>query len=157
MRELSDQAIREIFAEETGEVFLTLLEIDDPSLNEVIYAVNNTVDVIHNFNVYKAFPFEITLPTSDGETLPVMRIRISNVSVALVELIRKMRDPITITIKVVMASSPNDIKIKVEHMRLRNASINMQTIEFSVMEPNFLSSSWPAHTYNQGQYRGVFR
>ena len=87
---LGEDGLRAIFAEETGEVFLALLEVMDPSLDEPIRAVNDTVDHVHQGKLYTAYPFELVLPDSDGETLPKTSISISNVSPALITVLRKM-------------------------------------------------------------------
>jgi len=156
-RDVTETTLREIFAEETGEVFLTLLEIDDPNLSEKIYAVNDTVDIVHNFQIYKAYPFELALPPSDGETLPSLRIRISNVSLSLITLVRNMTNAPIIRVKVIRAADPETAIVDVQRMRLKGVSADMQVLEFEVMSPDFLTSKFTGHTYNFGHYRGLFR
>lgn len=157
MRKFDDAELREIFAEETGEVFLCLLEIDDPTLQDKIYAVNDTKDIISNFQKYTAFPFQVTLPTADGESLATLQFSISNVSVALIELVRKMQNPVTVRMKVVMASKPDDVKVDIKYMKLQSITADAQVISFTVMGPEFLSTAFPSHTYSRGAYRALYR
>lgn len=157
MRTLDEHTLRSIYAEESGEVFLALLEIDTPSLSKALRAVNDSVDHTHQGNLYTAFPFDFVLPPSDGASLPKLSVRISNVSLKLIELIRLMEDPINIKLIIVLASDIDTVKVEIEHMTLRNVEANSQTITFSVMEPTFLSAAWVQHRYTAKEYRGLHK
>lgn len=157
MRNFNDAELREIFAEETGEIFLCLLEIDDPTLVDKIYAVNDTQDIISNYIKYTAFPFEVTLPISDGESAGILQFSISNVSVKLIELVRKMRDPVTVRMKVILASEPDDVKVDLRYMQLKSITADAQLLTFSVSGPAFLSDTFPSHTYSRSAYRALYK
>lgn len=157
MRVFDDTTMRAIYSEESGEVFLALLEIATPSLDEPLRAVNDSVDHRHKGDLYTAFPFEFVLPPSDGVSLPKLAVRISNVSLKLIELIRMMEDPINIKLIIVLASDIDNVKIEVEHMTLRKVDANAQIITFSIMEPTFLSSAWVQHRYTAKAYRGLHK
>lgn len=157
MRTFTNDELREIFAEETGEIFLCLLEIDDPTLVDKIYAVNDTQDIISNYIKYTAFPFQVTLPISDGASVGVLQFSISNVSVKLIELVRKMRDPVTVRLKVILASAPDEIKVDLRYMKLKSVTADEQLLTFSVSGPAFLSETFPSHTYSRSAYRALFK
>lgn len=154
---LGENGLRAIFAEETGEVFLTLLKVSEPSLPEPLLAVNDTVDHTHNGELYTAYPFEPVLPNSDGETLPKTLVRISNVSPKLITILRKMASPVKVELKVVLASDIDVVKAEIKRLELKQITADVQVIDFTALSPVFLSAQWPAHGYSQDAYRALFR
>lgn len=157
MRNLSERGLRSSYAEETGDVFLALLEIHEDTLQDPILVVNNTVSIMHGGDKYHPFPFELTLPANDGETLPAMQLTISNVSLKLIGLIRGMNAPATAKLTIVIAETPDVIEMQVQRMTVRRISADIQVIVFDILNDDFLSARWPADDYGQADYRGLYK
>ena len=60
-RSITTTAMREVYASETGAVFLTLLQIIHSTIT-TIYLVNNMVDVVYDGVTYTAYPFKSNPP-----------------------------------------------------------------------------------------------
>ncbi len=109
-RTVSLAAIQGAMAAETGEVYLVLLEIDHTTLGTPLRFVNNDADVTSGGNVYTAYPFMPVLPDDQDSREPTAEIRIDNVSRELIDEIRSIADPLTMTLSVVLESSPSTIE-----------------------------------------------
>ena len=97
------------FAQQTDQVFLVLLVINHSSLAAPIRVVNNYENVTHNGNTFVGFPFDLELPGDFEDALPSVKLTICNVDRQIVYAIRTLTGPPTITIKVVLASAPEEI------------------------------------------------
>lgn len=128
MRTLSPVAIDAANRPQTGEIFLVLLTIRHPTLNDDIRVVNNNEDIVSNGRAYIAYPFEIELPGEDAEQPPMARLRIDNVDRLLVATIREILTPPTAKIQVVLASQPNTVEIEFDGLTLRNVVYDASTI-----------------------------
>ena len=153
---LGEDGLRAVFAEETEEVFISLLEFDDAQTGTLIYATDSSVNVSYASNLYVAFPFELTLPPDDGESIPTTKIRLSNVSLDLMNLLRGMIDPPRVRVTIVMASDLTSVKADVNNLKLSGFSATTQTIDLSAAQPDYLIAAFPAHTYSRGNYRTLF-
>jgi len=83
-RSLSPSGIASIQSQETGDVWVAIIELDHPTFAQTIRLVNNDESVMYGGHPYSPFPFELSLPNDvDGE-LPVLDWAASNVSRELV-------------------------------------------------------------------------
>ena len=115
-------------AVETGEIFLSLLEFTHTDLPDPIYFVDNTVEVISNGKTYQPYPFRITLPEDKVGVLPSVDLTIDNVDQTLIEAIRGFSNPPIVTLKIILASNPDNIEIQLDNLKLRNVKFEMLTI-----------------------------
>lgn len=128
MRTLSPTALRAGFEQQTDEVFLVLLQITHPNIPDAIRVVNNNENITSNGELYVAYPFEIELPGEDSEQPPLARLRIDNVDRLLVATVREIATPPQVTIRVVLASSPDTIELQFEGLNMRNVIYDAATI-----------------------------
>lgn len=111
-KRLSNAARAAAFAQQTGEVFLTLVEIEHDDLGAPIRLVDNTENVTSNGNVYTACGFSVPMADDSADSLARTRMTIDNVDQALTVAIRSVRrtPKPTVTLSVVLASSPDVIE-----------------------------------------------
>ena len=110
-RPLSSAARAAIFAQETGEAFIFLLELSHPDFTDTLRVCNNGENVTSNGQTYLWFPFELTLAGETDDTLPRARLRICNVDRRIVQAVRSVASqPVTARIALVMASTPDTIE-----------------------------------------------
>lgn len=122
MRTLSPAAEASLLAEETDEVWLILLTVSHPDLDDPITIVNDINEIVSNGVTFRALPFEIELP-GEGQRPGESRIRIDNVSREIVEAVRIIGlIPPTVKIQVVLASQPDVIEYEVPVMTLRDVT-----------------------------------
>lgn len=127
MRTLSNAAIAAMNAPQSGEVWLVLLTISNPSI-ETIRVVNNNEDIVSRGNTYLAFPFEIELPGQDPDSPSSARLRIDNVDKRIVEAVRSISTPPIITIEVVLASQPDTVEIGYTDLTLRAVEYDVNSV-----------------------------
>lgn len=154
-RALSAQAVRELLAQESGEAFLQLLTLTHPQMTTV-RVVNNTQNVTSRGNVYTAFPFSITLPADVVDELPGLTLSISNVDRQLVDELRTLMDPITVTLEIVSASTPDTVEVGPFDFEMLQVRIAVDRITGTLMTDPLLQEPFPATTYNPKDFPGLF-
>jgi hypothetical protein len=140
-RTLSPAARRSANAAQTDEVWLVLLTIAHPALNEPLRFVNNFASIESRGELFVAFPFEIELPGEDAEGQTDARIRIDNIDRQIVRALREIASPPSVLLEVVLASQPDTVEASFDGLVLRDAGYDAlvvtATLKFEqiVLEP----------------------
>jgi len=145
-----------IYAQETDEVFIVLLEIDHADFASPIRVCNDSTDITSNGNVYTAYPFEIELPTDEDGDVPQARLIIDNVDRSLTEAIRSIQSPPTVRIMVVLVSDPDTVEIDLPGFVFTNISYDVMTITGTISIENFLNEPFPGDIFTPTQFPGLF-
>lgn len=144
------------YAQQTDQVFLVLLTIAHASLAAAIRVVNNYANISHGGNTFIGFPFDIELPGDFEEALPSVRLTICNVDRQIVYAIRTLTGPPTITIKVVLASAPEDVQAGPYVMTLRECDYNSLTVSGTIMPEDVLNEVYPGDSFTPAVAPGLF-
>lgn len=153
----SSNFIEAVVSQNTDEVFLFLLTLDHEDLEAPIRVVNNVENITSNGNVYTAFPFDLILPQDDGDTLPQVIISLSNVDLSLVDEIRSLTGALTVTLEVVLASSPNTIEMSIDGMQTISIQYDAQKIEATCQVEDTLNLVFPNDAYLPFNFPGLFQ
>jgi hypothetical protein len=153
----SSNFVEAVVSQNTDEVFLFLLTLDHEDLEEPIRVVNNVENITSNGNVYTAFPFELILPQDDGDTLPQVIISLSNVDLSLVDEIRSLTGALTVTLEIVLASSPNTIEMSIDGMQTISIQYDAQKIEATCQVEDTLNLVFPNDAYLPFNFPGLFQ
>ena len=92
MRNIRPETLRELFASETPEAFITCAVIDHPSLTIPLYVCNNNVPLTLTDPPATFEPVEfdyILAPEAEGQP-PKARLRLDNVDRRMIEAVRRM-------------------------------------------------------------------
>lgn len=127
-RNFSEAATASINAQETDEVWLTLLTIDSPELEQPLRFVNNNASVTSRGNLYLAFPFEVEFPGQDEQNPGEARLVIDNIDRQIVNFVRSISAPPQVTMEVVLGSSLDTVEASFSNMTLRNVSYNASSV-----------------------------
>lgn len=127
-RNLSAPATASINAQETDEVWLTLLTINSPELVLPLRFVNNNESCTSRGNLFVALPFDIDFPGQDEQNPGEARLQIDNIDRLIINFVRSISSPPKVTIEVVLASSLNVVEASFENMTLRNVSYDARTV-----------------------------
>jgi hypothetical protein len=87
---------------------ITLFELSHDDFTTIRLALSPD-DVTHDGNVYTGFNFEIEYPT-DEKGIPTGRMRISNVTKEVWELLRDIETPPQVNLKWVLESDPETVQ-----------------------------------------------
>jgi hypothetical protein len=144
VRTLSSNALGALANDYTDEVFVILLKLEHDDLAEPIRVANNNENVVRTETTsvtYVGVPFEIELPPEDAEEPGAATISIPNVDRTVTTAVRAISTPVTATIMVVLASSPNTVEVQYTGLTLREVMYDAEAItgilrfETLVIEP----------------------
>lgn len=150
--------VQELAAQETDEVFLELVEINESSLPEPIRVVNNPQAITSQTNVYAAAAFGINLAGESDAEVETVRLRVDNVDRLLVAAVREAVGIPTVNLRIIRADDPDtwlvDMKFNVE-----TANVTMAAIEAVLTYDNAYNRRFPRHkitpyTFPAGPFGG---
>jgi hypothetical protein len=122
VRTISPEARAAAHAEASDKVWLVLLEITAAGLSTPIRVANDNADVIHQGWTFIGYPFEVELPPESQDRPMIARIRIDNTERLIVDEVRSISEPPSVTLRVVLADQPDVIEVEYAGMRLRNVT-----------------------------------
>lgn len=155
-RELTEKFIKAINSEHTEEVFLILLKLNNAGWLAPFYFVNNNEAITSRGQEYIAYPFQIQLPNSLGDSLPTVTLKIDNIDKRIVDEIRKVTEPIDIEIEVILADEPDTVEIGPFKMEITNADYDALEVEGLVVFDYGLYDSFPSDEFIPPNYPGLF-
>jgi len=155
MRSMSATAIAAMMGSETNEVFHVLVQITHADLS-TIRLVNNTEDVTSDGDVYTAYPFEISFPQEDGNTLPRASLRINNVDQLLTAAIRSIGTPPSCQVDIVLASDPDTVEAGPWNFEMRDAVITSEFLVFELTFEPILQEKFPKYTMSPIIFPALF-
>lgn len=156
MSELTLPALRGMFAGETDEAFLVCLTIEHEDLAAPIRLVNDTVDLTRSAGEFIAWPFEVALPDDVEAQLPRVQLVIDNVDRAIVAAIRPLQGRVTLTLEVVLASSPNEVEAGPYALTLKDVSYDRLTVSGTLGYEDVLNAPYPKDSFTPLNSTGLF-
>lgn len=154
-RSLSAAAKAAIHGAETAEVFLTLLTISGTGMSTLRF-VNNTQDVTSNGDVYSAYPFAITLQDERDDQPPEVTLVIDNITRAITDAIRSLAAAPSVSIQVVLASTPNTVEVGPIVTTLRAIRYTHDTVMGTLGIERVLVEPYPGGTFNPRDFPALF-
>lgn len=153
--ELSTNLLNEMFSQQSGDPFLTLVTLSHPSF-DTVRIVNNTVNITSRGEEYLAFPMRITLPTDDGDSAREVSIEFDNVSRDLIDELRSVTDFIDVKLEMVLASNFDYVEIELDELKIRNINYNKQTVQAKLFSDDFLNTELSSERYTPTNFPGIF-
>ena len=139
MRTLSPEATRAGHNQQTDKVWIVLLEITATGLASPIRVASDNQDVVHQGWTFIGYPFEVELPPENPDRPMIARIRIDNTERLIVDEVRNIAEPPTVSLKVVLADQPDIIEVEYAGMRLRNVTWDSGEISGDLVYEDILS------------------
>jgi len=155
MRALSSNAIASQNAEATGEAWLILLAINHASLAQPIRVVANNENLISNGALFVAWDFDIVLPGEDADNPDTARLTIGNIDPLIIRNLRQISGPPSVTIQVVLSSTPDTVEVEFAGLALRNAGYDAGTISGDLAFEEILTEP-VATTLTPAMFPGLF-
>lgn len=149
------QNIRAALASSSNVAWLPLLTITAPS--GTLRVVANSVAITSRGNVYEPYPFEVTLPQDDSESLPRVALSLSNLDAAIVEFIRESLEPPKIAVELVTSSDPDNVEVSLNFLKLGSVSYDALVVTGQLDVDNFLTQKFPGEAYVPPLFPGLFR
>ena len=156
MTQVSINAMRAMFAQQTGEVFLVCLTITHPSITTQ-RLVNNTQPVVRSAGAYQPYPMQLSLPAQLDDQLPTVDIVVDNVDREVLQQIREVSGVPKVTMEVILASSPDTVEAGPFDFSLKQASYDVLAITGTLgYEDDILNQRVPAMSYTPSNSPGLF-
>lgn len=157
MRTISAAAMQAVLAQQTGEVFVACLKIDHADFAIPIRLAMNTETLVRTDGDYLPYAFQVNLPDQRDDQLPLVTLTVDNTDLAVNDAIRTLQGPPTVTMDVVMASSPNTVEIGPFVYNLQSAEADANTIQGTLgFEEGVFSQQVPAQLYMPTNSPGLF-
>lgn len=154
-RTLSANAVRELLKQNSGEVFLVLLTFTHPSMTTV-RLVNNTVNLVSRGQTYIGFPFDLSLPSDLSEQLPEVQLSISNVDRRLIDELRAIESPMTVTLEVVTATAPDTVEVGPYVFDMTTVSYDAERVSATLGYEPILNEPFPAASFTPQLFPQLF-
>lgn len=154
MRSISTAGRAALYAAQSDTAWLQLVTIEHDSIGTPIRLVCNTEDVVSRSETYQAFPFAIHLPATDQMQVELV---VDNVTRELVEEVRSIDTPLTVTLEIVLASDPDTIEAGPFSFESRSAEYDVQQMRLTLAYEPLLNEPFPAHSYTPIDYPGLFQ
>lgn len=154
MRTLSTNARAALYAAQSDEVWLQLLTVEHSAIATPIRIVANTENIVSRGETYTAFPFQISLPATSAESVELV---VDNVTRELIEEVRGIDTPLTLTLEVVLASAPDTVEAGPFAFQSRAVEYDVQRMRFTLAYEPLLQEPFPAYTYTPLDYPGLFQ
>jgi hypothetical protein len=155
-RNVSTTARAAMYAAQTDQVFLQLLDIDHENLQDPIRVVNNTETMAHGGNTYLPFPFRIDLPDEQEDTITNARLTIDATDRQIIIAIRQLATAPSITWKLVLASSPDTVEAGPFDFVLRNVRYSLHTVSGELVYEDRLNLEVPKLKFAPEHFGGLF-
>ena len=144
-------------------VWLILLDIYIPAMNQTIYIAGNTEDVTWNGNLYQCFPFELGDVNDDAKgSLPSLDLKVSNVTRAIQPYLEHGNGGVgsKVTLRVVLSENINDPNPELEEQfTVTKTKTDPQWVTFTLGASYPSGSRRPLRRYLKNhcpfKYKGV--
>lgn len=157
-RALSSLAIQQFFAENIDIPLFVLFEISHPDWSVSQFFVNNTVAIISNGDTYEPYPINM-IPPGQGtdEISKTTTLTIDCVDKTLLNILRSVSSPITVSISMVMESDPNTVIFGPFTSKMKSVPYDNRQINGILMTDDIMSAMFPKDTFNLGGYPNLWR
>lgn len=166
MRTISDAFKAALFDEATDEIPVLLLTIMHPDLQEVWHLSSDNADLldqeqqlrgtISRGQNYDFVPMSASLPEEGEDAANVIQIGIDNVSRELTPLLKSTVTPATVSIEIVLASSPDLVEISFPNFELTSADVDDGTVVLSLTVDTMMSEPFPADNFTPAAFGGLW-
>lgn len=154
---MQGQNIPAALATSSDVAWLCLLKIWTGTGADALYVVNNSEAIVSRGQRYEPFPFQVTLPSDDSESMPQVRLTLANVDAAIIEFVREQATAPNIVIELITSAFPDVVEKSLTFLKLINVSYDAMTIEGQLNVDDFLAQKFPAEAYVPPLFPALFR
>jgi hypothetical protein len=144
-----------VFAQQTDKVPVAFVTIDHATLSQPIRVNTSGQDIVRGGNNYQAFPFELTLP-GEAENMPAAKLRIDNTDRRIIQAVRGITSPASVTMALALADSPDTTEAEFDSFSLSNVTYDMGMVEGDVTVEDFTSEPFPSGSMTPANFPGLF-
>lgn len=155
------------YAQQTDEVFVTLVTLDSDELEEPIRICDDPFTKLEelgediygiesNGETFIFMPFEIWLPRDDKTGTVSARLSVQNIDRRIVETARAVTQPVNVLIQCVLASDPDIIEIEFDNFQLSNVKYDVMSVEGDLTLNYWGLEPFPSWCFTPSNFPGLF-
>jgi hypothetical protein len=156
-----------VYSQSTDEVPVLLVTMEHDNLTEAIRVSTDNADqfdvdgeitrgTISNGENFIFYPMAITLPDDSEESVTSASLTIDNIDRTIMREIRQLTDSPTITMQVVLASSPDTIEAEFDSFKFDSISADALTITGQLSLEHFYREPFPGTSMLPSNFPGMF-
>jgi hypothetical protein len=154
-RSFSSAAREAVYAAQTEQVFLILLEIDHDDFADPLRFVNNTESIVYDTYSWLPFPFRVDLPDEKDDTISNAKLTIDNIDQSIITELRALGSPATVKVYIIMAATPS-LEAGPFEFTLRNVSYDAYAIRGELVYEDRLNLEFPGLQFTPEYFPGLF-
>lgn len=162
-RIVSSQMLNDMYAQQTGEAVLILLEMDHPDMPSPVRITSDAVGTISNGDTYVAFPFDFILPDEpENGRPPKASIRICNIRPEdpeednILDALRDLQGKPSIKPMIVRGSDPDTVEIEYPGFQLNGFTYDALYVQGDLSLKDLSQEPFPAHSYTPSFFAALF-
>ncbi len=156
-RTVSALARQAMYAPETGECFVVLLELSHPNMATPIQVCSDSVDTVHLGQTFQHFPFQISMPADTDDAPPRVELAIDAIDRSIIQAVRSLTGaPITVRQWIVLASTPDTIEAGPFEFELREVEYDAFEVRGSLRYTDLAAEPYPSDTFTPTNTPGIF-
>ena len=157
MRPISLAARRALYASQTSEVLLVLLELSHPQMAAPIRVTSDGVDTVVAGVTYQHFPFRVTWPDDTDDTPPRAELSIDAVDRSIIQNVRQLSgSPIQVSMRVVLASNPEVVEAGPCVFDLRDVEYTAFEVSGKLEYADVANEDFPLPKFDPSETPGLF-
>lgn len=142
---------------ESGEVWVPLVEIDEPTLAAPIRLARYSEDVVSNGETYVAAPgLDVVRPNQSDGADGSAKLTLPAVEQGIFDLLENFAGQASVTIRIVMLSAPDDVLVESTALRILSHVTDLRRIELRLGGPLYLNDAVPADRMTRLRLPGAF-
>lgn len=164
---VSDTLKQAAYAQETDEVFVTLVTLDSDELEEPIRICDDPTTaltglgddvygIVSNGDTFVFMPYDILLPRDDASGTVSAKLSIQNTDRSIVRHARSVTRPINVMMQTVLASDPDTVEMEFDSFELSNVKYNVATIEGDLTLNYWGLEPFPSYGFTPSNFPGLF-
>jgi len=161
MSPVSAAAMQAMYEQNTGEVPIEIVTVDNPDAPGVapfpLRVANHPADVVSNGNTFTAGSFEVIPPDQEaGLTEVAMKVGLNAPPHEFIAALRPLTCVPTFLVQVVLVSDPDVILREWADLKLRNVDADNVSIVFELRYEQLSEVPFPGHRYSVPLFPGLY-
>lgn len=172
LNSLTAAAIRAMHAQQTDEELILLVTIADPTNSQTpirlcdnyvgrLESLSSDSEIVYGTTSrghdYLYLPLQIALPQEQETGVGQCSLQLNYVTAEAIVLIReKLTQPTSVTIELVLASSPNTVEASFSGFDITSASYNADQVTLDLSMVSLSREPFPCYNFTPGSFPGLF-
>lgn len=156
-RTVSALARQAMYAPQTGECFLVLLELSHPNMAVPIRVTSDSVSTFSQASTFQAFPFQISMPADTDDAPPRVELAIDAIDRSIIQAVRSLSGaPLTVRQWIVLASTPDTVEAGPFEFDLREVEYDAFEVRGSLRYTDLAAEPYPSDEFSPSNTPGIF-